>query len=408
MTETNETFNQKNGSNLKIFLGAVGGLLIGCLLTFSICAVIYVIFILGNANKVGDTDNIDVIKKSNFIIDIIDDLYLEEYSKKDMEEGVYRGILDSLGDPYSCYYSKEEVDEIMEDSVGIYFGIGAYIGMDKLTNLPIIARVIDNTPAQESGIHMNDTIISVDGVDIGGMELEDVTALIKGPENTKVKLTIYRENEPDYMEIEVTRKQIEEPTVSNEMLDDKIGYISILSFDEITVDQVKESLDKLESDGMESLIIDLRGNPGGNLSSVVDICRMLLPEGLIVYTEDKYGEREEYNCDGKNKIDIPLVVLIDGQSASASEILAGAIKDYEVGTLIGMTTYGKGIVQRLCPMSDGTAVKLTISHYYTPKGNNIHGIGVKPDIEVEFDGQKFIDEEIDNQLEAAKEFLQNK
>ena len=199
------------------------------------------------------------------------------------------------------------------------------------------------------------------------------------------------------------RRKIESPTVKYEMYDNGVGYIQITEFDEVTTDQFTEALAVVKGSGAKGLILDLRSNPGGSLPVVVDIARSILPKGLIVYTEDKYGKRDEYTCDGKKELDIPMVVLINGNSASASEILAGAIKDYDKGTLIGTTTFGKGIVQRVLPLTDGTALNLTISSYYTPKGNNIHGIGIDPDIECEFDSEAYYERGVDNQLERAKQ-----
>ena len=220
-------------------------------------------------------------------------------------------------------------------------------------------------------------------------------------------LTVIRDGETDYLDITIERRRVESPTVTLEMLEDGIAHIQVTEFDDITVTQFAEAIAEAESQGMKSMILDLRGNPGGNLTTVVEMCRMLLPEGLIVYTEDKAGHRDEYFCDGKNQIEVPLVVLIDGNSASASEILAGAVQDYGVGTLVGTTTYGKGIVQQIMSMEDGSAIKITISGYFTPKGRNIHGTGIEPDVECPFDAEAYYDEvnPYDNQLEKAKEVL---
>ena len=194
------------------------------------------------------------------------------------------------------------------------------------------------------------------------------------------------------------------------MLDEETAYIQIVEFDDVTIDQFADALATAKGSGMKGLILDLRANPGGSLNAVVEVARMLLPEGLIVYTEDKYGEREEYTCDGTRQLEVPLVVLVDMNSASAAEILAGAIKDYGIGTLVGTTTFGKGIVQQIIPFSDGSAVKLTISSYFTPNGNNIHGIGIEPDIQCEFDAEAYYNTEnpYDNQLERAREVLKEK
>ena len=215
-----------------------------------------------------------------------------------------------------------------------------------------IAGVIAGTPAEEAGLRENDIIYMVDDEQIQGLELTEIVSRVKGEEGTKVHLTIYREGEADYLEIDVTRKKIESPTVEYEMYDNGVGYIKIREFDEVTTDQFTEAMAVVKGSGAKGIILDLRGNPGGSLPVVVDIARAILPKGLIVYTEDKYGEREEYSCDGRNELQIPLVVLVNGNSASASEILAGAVKDYEIGTLIGTTTFGKGIVQRVLPLTD--------------------------------------------------------
>ena len=217
-----------------------------------------------------------------------------------------------------------------------------------------------------------------------------------------------RSTESEYIHLTLVRRRVEAPTVTYEMLEDNIGYIQITQFSEVTVDQFADALASVRASGMEGLIIDLRANPGGSLTSVIGIGRMLLPEGLIMYTEDKYGDRDEYKCDGKREFDKPLVVLVDGNSASASEVLAGAIKDYELGTLVGTTTFGKGIVQTILPLNDGSGIKITTSSYYSPKGTNIHGTGIEPDVVCEFDSEAYYgEEEFDNQLDCAKEVLKD-
>lgn len=347
----------------------------------------------------------DSVKKLEALEDFIDEYYYndEDINADAMMEGMYAGLVDSLGDPYSVYYTAEEWQDLMQETEGIYYGIGAYLQLDLATGFAKINGVIPDTPAEEAGLRENDIIYMVDGEIVQGLELSEVVSRVKGEEGTIVHLTIYREGESDYLEIDVERRKIESPTVRYEMYDNGVGYIQITEFDEVTTEQFTEALAVIKGSKAKGLILDLRSNPGGSLPVVVDIARSILPKGLIVYTEDKYGERDEYNCDGKNELDIPLVVLINGNSASASEILAGAIKDYDKGTLIGTTTFGKGIVQRILPLTDGTALKLTISAYYTPKGNNIHGIGIDPDIECEFDSEAYYDDGVDNQLERAKQ-----
>ncbi len=356
----------------------------------------------------GSAINSDLIAKLQALEETIDKYYyLGEVTNEELQTGIYRGIMEALGDPYSEYYSAEELQALMEQTQGVYYGIGAYISLDTETSLPKISGVIAGAPAEAANLRANDLIYEVDGESTYGLTLTEVVGMIKGPEATDVVLTIVREGETDYMDITVARKKVETPTVSLKMLEDGMAYIQVTEFDEVTVDQFADALATARGSGMKGMILDLRANPGGSLNAVVEMARMLLPEGMIVYTEDKNGKRQEYTCDGKREFDLPMVVLVDMNSASASEIMAGAIKDYGIGTLVGTTTFGKGIVQQIMPFRDGSAVKVTISAYYTPKGNNIHGIGIEPDVEVEFDGEAYYgsEEHPDNQLEKAKEVL---
>lgn len=355
--------------------------------------------------------NTKLISKLQILEDYIDKLYfLDEVSDEDLQTGIYRGLLNALNDPYSVYYSAEELNSFMQQTQGTYYGIGAYMKQDVSTGLPLVTGLIPGTPAEAGGLHIDDLVYEVDGESIYGMTLDQAVALIKGPEGTEVTLTIIRENAEDFLEITLTRARVETPTVSVEMLENNMAYIQILEFDDVSVDQFAEALAVAKGSGMEGLIIDLRGNPGGSLKAVVEMCRMILPKGMIVYTKDKSGKQEKYTCDGKRELQVPLVVLTDGNSASAAEIMAGAIKDHGLGTLVGTTTFGKGIVQQIVPLLDGSAIKITISAYYTPNGNNIHGIGIVPDVECPFDGEAYYGSEDhpDNQLERAKEVLMEK
>lgn len=350
----------------------------------------------------------ELVQKLQLLERTIDQyFYLKEVTDEELEDGIYKGMLQALDDPYSEYYTAEELNELMTQTEGVYYGVGAYVGIDAETSLPRISGVISGAPAEEAGLRANDLIYEVDGTSTYGLSLTEAVSMIRGPEGTNVVLTIIREGENDYLKITVSRRKVESPTVNSEMLDDETAYIQITEFDEVTVDQFADALATMKGSGMKGLILDLRANPGGSLNAVVDIARMMLPEGMIVYTEDKYEKRVEYTCDGKRELQVPLVVLVDMNSASASEILAGAIQDYELGTLVGTTTFGKGIVQQIIPFEDGSAVKVTISSYFTPKGRNIHGTGIAPDVECEFDGEAYYDTEnsYDNQLEKAKEVL---
>lgn len=358
-------------------------------------------------SKEDDAEVVDgsTASKMMAIENVVDKYYLEEVDKEALENGIYLGMIESLGDPYSTYYSAEELEEMERDVEGIYYGIGAYVGMDEDTQLPILTGIIEGAPAQDVNLREGDIIYMVDGVSVQGMDTSEVVALIKGEENTTVHLTIVRSGETDYLEVDVTRRQVETPTVNYEMLENNIGYIQITEFDGVTTDQFTEALAVCKGSGMTGLVLDLRSNPGGSLSVVCEIARKILPKGLIVYTEDKYGEREEFTCNGANELMVPMVVLVNDYSASAAEILAGAIQDHGKGILMGTQTFGKGIVQRIISLSDGSAVKLTISTYYTPNGRDIHGEGIEPDEVIEFDGELYYDKDIDNQLEAAIDYL---
>lgn len=362
----------------------------------------------GQPNFTSEDFDEDVIEKINLLKSAIEHYYVEDLDEDIMADGLYSGLMDSLGDPYAEYYTPEQWIALQNSTEGIYYGIGAYMKKDTVTGYPQITGIIRNTPAEEAGILIDDYIYEVDGTDVFDMNLTDVTSMIKGPEGTTVTLTIIRPSIGEELEMTLERRKVETPTVEYEILENNIGYIAIAEFDSVTVDQFAEALATVKGSNVNGLILDLRGNPGGSLSAVVEIARMLLPKGMIVYTEDKYGERNEYTCDGQRCIDVPMVVLVNGGSASASEILAGAIKDYGVGTLLGTTTYGKGIVQRLIALDDGSAIKLTVSHYYTPLGNDIHKVGIVPDVVLEFDADAYKADETDNQLERAIELLRQK
>ena len=407
-----------------------GGLFTGLIMSLLVVSSVYVVNRIQYAHKSGQTVglhtreesqentdgesvtgeavNEDTVAKMKVIENVIDTyFYKEDVDKDAMVDGIFKGMVESLGDPYSEYYSKEELESLYQDSLGVYYGVGAYVSLDTTTGLAKVSGIIADSPAEEADLRAEDIIYKVDDVDVTGMSLQETVSLIKGDENTTVKLTLIRDGKE--IEKEVTRRKVESPTVKFEMLDDGMAYIQITEFDTVTVDQFTEAMAMARGNDMKGLILDLRSNPGGNLSSVVSIAKQMLPKGLIVYTEDRDGTREEYSCDGSKELDVPMVVLVNGNSASASEILAGAIKDYGIGTLVGTTTFGKGIVQRPIELSDGSAVKLTISSYYTPNGINIHGIGIKPDVECEFDSERYYsDEAYDNQLEKAKEVLLQK
>ncbi|MCD8361543.1 MAG: S41 family peptidase [Lachnospiraceae bacterium] len=330
----------------------------------------------------------------------IDNYYLFDYDEEDVEDSIYKGMMDGLGDPYTCYYTAEEYASFMESSSGSYSGIGATLQQDYSTGIITVVNTFSGSPAEAAGLLPDDILYMVEGEEVTGIDLNLVVVDLKGEEGTDVNISIVRGSE--VIELTITRASIEVPTVEYELLEDGIGYIAITEFDDVTDEQFASALEDLESQGMESLIIDLRDNGGGLVDVTCTILDSLLPEGLIVYTEDKYGNREEEYSDAENYFDGEMVVLVNGNTASASEIFAGAIQDYGVGTLIGTQTFGKGIVQSLIPLSDGSAIKITVSRYYTPSGNNIHEVGITPDIVLEADTQSGEDNQLQRAIEVLK------
>lgn len=350
------------------------------------------------------------VQKIEYLEKMIDQEYLGEVDNAEMAEGIYAGLVYGLGDVYSRYYTADEYAQETASTDGAYEGIGVSIQKNKNGGVQI-AECYEGGPGAEAGLQTGDVITAINDTDVTDMELSDVVSLIRENKDNTIVLTVFRENEEKSREISVDVTDVELPSVFGEMLDKKTGYIQITQFTGVTLQQYKDMFAELKDKGMERLVIDLRDNPGGLLTSVCDILREILPEGLIVYTEDKYGNREEENCDGKHQLDMPLAVLVNENSASASEIFAGAVQDHEVGTIVGTTTYGKGVVQELRQLSDGSAVKLTVSNYYTPNGNSINKVGIKPDVEVKLASELLNKDEItheeDNQLQKALDVIEN-
>ena len=354
----------------------------------------------------------EIVNKLAFLQMLVDNYYLEDVNQVSFADGIYKGFIASLKDPYSTYYTKDEYKALMESSSGTYCGIGATVSQNTKTGIITVVKPFATGPAYKVGILPGDVLYKVNGEEVTGIDLTEVVSRMKGKEGTSVKVTILREGRKEPMDYTVTRQNIEVPTIEYKMLDNNIGYIAITEFDEITVDQFDSAVDALEKKGMKGLIVDVRNNPGGLLQSVVKILDRLLPPELLVYTEDKNGTREEEKAVDNKKITVPMAVLINGQSASASEIFAGTLQDYKTAAIVGTTSFGKGIVQKVIPLSDGTAVKLTISKYFTPKGRNIHKTGIKPDIEVELDEEMqkevIIPVDKDNQLQEAVKAIMKK
>lgn len=351
-------------------------------------------------------DDENVIDKLKVVAEILDVYYYDEIDLNQVEQYLYKGLVAGVGDPYSAYYTKEETQKVTESLTGIYSGVGITMSLDTEMGYAKVVKVNKNSPAAEAGVMAGDYIYEVNGENVGGMDVSDVANLVRGEEGTTVDMTFLRGTE--YVEYTIERKSIEEETVEWEMMEKNTGYILVSKFDVVTTDSFKEAYDDLKSQGMERLIIDLRDNPGGSVDTANEIGEYLIPKGILTYIQDKAGNRKDYECSGENTWNGPMVILVNENSASASEILAGAVKDYGSGKLIGTKTFGKGIVQTTTTLSDGSSVKYTFAKYYTPNGENIHGKGIEPDVEVELDEINYeegYNKETDNQLKKAMEVL---
>ncbi len=378
----------------------------------ALCGALAILLVAGLMScglKAYSRDNVssDASGKLGTLKKLIDQTYLGDFEEEDLKEGIYKGFVSGLDDPYSVYYDKDETRAMIETTEGEYDGIGAVLSQDINTGIVTLVRIYEGSPAMEAGLKDNDILYKVEDIEVTGMDLSEVVTHIKGDKGTKVSLTVYRGDDHEEITVTAVRNTIQAQTVAHRMLEDGIGYIAISEFDLVTFDQYQQALEDLESQGMSSLVVDLRNNPGGNYNTVCKILDLMLPEGLIVYTKDKAGNKEEERSDDAHQFNLPLAVLMNGNSASASEIYAGAIQDHGTGTIVGTQSYGKGVVQQIFDLKDGTSVKLTIAEYFTPNGRNIHGKGITPDVEVEYEKNEE-NPEADNQLEKAMEVLREK
>ncbi len=344
----------------------------------------------------------------------VDTLYLEDITPEkhqEMLEAAYAAYVDALGDKYTVYFTKEEYEEYTQELSGSYSGIGVTVQLDAEEELARVIAVNPKGPSAGSGMEKGDLIVAVDGTDVKGFSLDEVVALVKGEEGSSVTLRLRRPETGEEFEITVVRRHIELETVTFEDLGNGIGYIYILEFDEITDDQFAEALLQVKKLNLRGLILDVRQNPGGYLDVVTNMADRLLPRGIITYTQDKYGKREVFESDAAC-LKIPMVLLCDGDSASAAELFTGALKDYGVAEVIGTTTFGKGIVQRSTLLPDGSAMKVTVSRYYTPNGVCIHQTGITPDYPVELPEGVYFSTELphdeDPQFQKALEVLEAK
>ena len=350
------------------------------------------------------------VEKVNLLSDVIDQYYYKDITDEEKMEGIYKGLMSSTNDKYTDYYSPKEFKDLMVTMEGDYGGIGATLSQDKATKEVSVVEVYEGSPAARAGLERGDIVISVDGHLGTDESLDDYVQRIRGEEGTSIEM-VYKRDDQEHT-IEITREEVIVPSVSHRMLDDKIGYIRISSFVNGTQKDFEDALADLQSQGMQGIVFDMRDNGGGMVDSVVAILDDILPAGTVVYTMDKSGKREDYTSDDAKKIDIPVTVLVNENTASAAEIFTGAIRDFNYGTIIGTNTFGKGIVQSTVPLSDGSAVKITVATYYTPSGECIHEKGIKPDIELEFsyadENPTEYDELKDNQVQKAMEVLGEK
>ncbi len=408
--ERNRERNQKRKGRMNGVIGFILGIMTSFVLVYVGFA-----FAFNNGNVLSlflkrnnKLDYKKIEEKTSVLQNIIDRYFLFDEDMTKVEDGIYAGMMNGLGDPYTVYYTKEEYKALNEDTEGKYSGIGAMVSQNPNTKIITIVKIFDNSPANDAGLQVGDIIYKIDGEEVAGTDMDIlVKTKIRGEEGTSFKMTVLRGDDRKEVELDLTRRSIEVETVAGKMLDNNIGYIAVSQFDAVTSEQFKSNIESLQSQGMKKLIVDLRGNPGGLLDQVVDMLDYILPDGLVLYTEDKYGKREEYYSDGSHELKIPMVVLVNENSASASEVFTATFRDFEWGTVVGKTTFGKGIVQNVLPLGDGTAVKITTQHYYPPSGYDLHKVGIKPDIEVDLNEGAKIGTDSDNQLSTAIDILKN-
>lgn len=369
----------------------VGGITLGVAIT------IIATFGVNTFNTVVSGAGSVITNKASYIKGILDQYYMGDIEDTVVQEGMYRGMVSSLGDPYTVYFDSKEFEDFTADSEGTFSGIGVLVTVDKSDNTILITSVFEGTPGAEGGLMPGDKIIKVNGQDVIGEKMDEAVDMMRGKEGTPVTVTLYRESDYKTFDVTMNRKTVEVPTVEYEMLEDSIGYIKLTSFDGVTYDQFKKAYNALNEAGQKGLIIDLRYNPGGRLDIVEKITDLLVPKGPIVYIQSKGKDKEIDMQSDENSIKIPLTIIVNQYSASASEVLTGAVKDYKVAKVVGTTTFGKGIVQSLIPLSDGSGIKITTAKYYTPSGVCIHGIGIEPDYEV------ILPDELKNKISLTKE-----
>lgn len=362
--------------------------IVAAAVTISVCATIFALYsAYASVNRhviSFDAESVDLenVVKFNQVKEILKKDYYMSVDENKLIEGATKGLAEALEDPYTVYFDKDQMQSFLEKSEGSYVGIGVTVNVDDKGLLTVIEPT-EGSPAQLAGMKQGDKIVRVDDTDVTSFSDENmIISMIKGKENTKVNITVYRPAEDRYLQFDIIRKRIKASNIKSEIIDGNIGYIRLVMFDSEIAKYFMNDLNSMKKKGIEGLIIDLRDNPGGSYEQVVRIADSLLPEGVIVYTEDREGKKA-YQNSNKSSLGMPLVLLINGNSASASEILAGSVKDHGAGKLVGTTTFGKGLVQELKLLKDGSGLKFTVSRYFTPSGVCINGTGIKPDIEVD-------------------------
>lgn len=393
--------------NNKISKIKMKSFIFGAIFAFAIVILFTSIYKLNTFyEKFDEKDKDRIISKVEEIISNIDYYYVNEADKEKMIDGLYKGLVAGVNDPYTTYFNRDDFKIFTEETEGTYAGIGVVVQTDTKDKLIRVAGVFEDSPAQEAGMLLGDKIIKVNGEDVIDEPFDVIVSKIKGKINTTVDIGVLRDT--DTVNLTVERRKINIPTVAYKMLDNNIAYLKIISFDQITMKQFHKAYNDILTKNPKGLILDLRNNPGGLLETVIDIADTFLPEGLIMYTEDKSGKRITYNSK-EGSFNKPLVVLVNENSASASEVLAGAIKAHKVGKLVGTTTFGKGVVQKIFPLKDYTALKITISKYFTPDNVCIQDVGIKPNVEVvlpdELKKKVILTEDEDIQLKKAIEIL---
>ena len=384
------------------------GFAFGMLIMLLLCSVAFFFLCLGRVIYISAGHGLadaEVVAKANTIATYLQQYSIYDYDETALREGMLDGLMRATGDKYAVYYNAEELADVFNDYDGNFYGIGCLI-KENLDGEVYVSGVYEDSPAEKSGLQAGDVIIAVNGEDVRGLDRYEVAEKMRGEKGTEVTVTVYRESTGETLDCSAVRDKLKKIDVEYRMLTDDIGYIWIKDFDDIAIDQFTDALATLKVQGMKDMVIDLRGNTGGLLRAAVGIVRQIMCKGTIFTTQNASGEEELFECDGSREFKGRIVILTDSYTASASEIMTGALRDNGMAITIGTNTYGKGVVQDFFFLSDGSGIKFTTDQYFTPNGTAIHGVGIAPDIEVEFDYDAYIADGTDNQLEAAIEYLE--